>query len=156
VIDIKTGGHGGAAHHAGYTLPTAAKGAEAGGHGSSAAAAPAAFDAAKVVAAVASGNVDTGKAVFKKCAACHTTESGGANKTGPNLHAVVGRKMGSIGGFGGYSDEMKAKGGNWDLATLATFLHDPKGFVAKTKMSFAGVKDAAELANLLAFLGTLK
>ncbi|MGE4129718.1 MAG: cytochrome c family protein [Hyphomicrobiaceae bacterium] len=150
-VEIGTSGHGGGHEAAGYTLPVK----EGGGGHTAAAAAPAAFDAAKVVAAAASASADAGVGVFKKCASCHTTESGGANKTGPNLHGIVGRGVASVAGFG-YSDAMKAKGGAWTPEALAAFLHDPKGVVKGTKMSFGGVADEGDLAGLLAYLTSLK
>lgn len=152
-VEIRTGGHGHGETHAGYTLPVAKKAAA--GDAKAAAPAAAAFDAAKVAAAAATANAAAGQDVFKKCAACHTAESGGATKTGPNLHGIVGKAKTSTAGFG-YSDVLKAKGGNWALPDLATFLHDPKAYAAGTKMSFGGVKDPGDLANLLAYLSTLK
>ncbi len=152
-IDINLSGHGGGHEaHAGFTLPMPT------GHGGAAAASAAsapAFDAAKVAAAAATGDAKAGQDVFKKCSSCHTIESGGANKTGPNLHAVVGRAKASAAGFG-YSDDIKGKGGNWSATDLATFLHDPKGYAKGTKMAFAGVKDSGDLANLIAYLSAQK
>lgn len=154
-IAINSGAHGGghAENHSGYVLAAAAPAAKSGG----APAAPAAggFDAAKVAAAVATGKAAAGQEVFKKCSACHTTENGGAAKAGPNLFGIVGRAKAAAAGFG-YSDDMKAKGGKWELADLATFLNKPKDYVPKTKMAFGGIADTGDLANLLAYLSTLK
>mgnify|MGYP002080364130 CR=1 FL=1 len=152
-VEIKTGGHGGGHAAVGYTLPMPKEAAPAAG-GAAAAAAPA-FDAAKVAAAVASANAGAGADVFKKCTSCHTIDKGGAAKTGPNLNGVVGRAKGSVAGFG-YSDEIKAKGGAWTEADLATFIHDPKGYAKGTKMVFAGIKDPGDLANLIAYLASQK
>lgn len=156
MIDIKMGGHGQAheEQHAGYVLPKpeAAEGGEAAG--AAAAAAPA-FDPAAIATAAASADAGAGADVFKKCKSCHTTESGGANKTGPNLFGIVDRPVASHEGFS-YSDAVKNKGGNWGLAELALFLHKPKDDIPGTKMAFGGIKKENELANLLAYLGTLK
>lgn len=152
-VDIKTGGHGGGHAAVGYALPMP-KEAAAPAAAKAEAAGPA-FDAAKVAAGVASANAGAGADVFKKCTACHTIDKGGANKIGPNLHGVVGRAKGSVAGFG-YSDDIKGKGGNWSEADLATFIHDPKAYAPKTKMVFAGVKDPADLANLIAYLASQK
>lgn len=104
-----------------------------------------------VVQAGAGGDTAAGEKVFKACKSCHTAAEGGKNATGPNLWAVVGRKQASVEGFK-YSDAMMALGGMWDAATLDAFLADPKGTVPGTKMTFAGVKDATDRTNLIAWL----
>lgn len=111
-----------------------------------------------VASAPAYADVAKGAKVFKKCKACHTTESGGKNKIGPNLFGIVGRAAGTIDGFG-YSDAMMeaAAGGLvWDEANLNGFLKKPKKFMKKTKMSFGGIKKDGKRANLIEYLGTLK
>jgi cytochrome c len=50
---------------------------------------------------------------------------------------------------------MKGKGGTWDWAHLATYLHNPREAVSGNRMAFPGVKDNAELADLLAYLRTI-
>jgi cytochrome c len=99
-----------------------------------------------------------GEAVHKKCTACHTTEKGGPNKVGPNLWDIVNRPVASHEGFA-YSTPMKefSQGGSvvWDYDHLDQFLTSPKGLVKGTAMGFAGVKNPAERANLIAYLRTL-
>ena len=99
-------------------------------------------------------DAENGAKVFKKCMACHTIED--QNKIGPSLKGIVGRKAASVEGFK-YSDAMLAKGAEgviWDEATLAAYLPDPKAFVPGTKMTFAGLKNPEDVANLIAFLKT--
>ncbi|MEH6361794.1 MAG: cytochrome c family protein, partial [Amylibacter sp.] len=79
----------------------------------------------------------------------------GLNSTGPHLFGVVGREIGKVAGFN-YSVGMAGIGGNWDAATLDTFLAKPKGFVADTKMNFSGLKKATDRVNLIAYLQTIK
>lgn len=114
-----------------------------------AAATPAAAAGGAVLAAA--GDAAAGEKAFKACKACHTADQGGRNGTGPNLWDVVGRPVASVAGFG-YSDAMTALGGAWDAATLDGFLADPKGKVPGTKMSYAGMKDATDRGNLIAWL----
>lgn len=99
-------------------------------------------------------SAENGQAAFKRCTTCHTPDKGGRNATGPNLWGVIGRAKASHEGFN-YSNAMKAKGGEWTYEELANFIHNPKGYVPGNKMAFAGIKDNAELADLLAYLRTL-
>jgi len=106
---------------------------------------------------LATADPAAGQAVEKKCAACHTTENGGANKVGPNLWSIVNRPIASHEGFA-YSGAMKefAQGGSvvWDYEHLDHFLASPKGLVKGTAMGFAGIKNPTERANLIAYLRT--
>lgn len=102
---------------------------------------------------LASADVAAGKTVFKKCASCHTIDSGGANKVGPNLYGIVGRGMGTHEGFN-YSVGMKefAAGKTWDYESLSQFITKPKAYIKGTSMGFAGVAKPDERANLIAYL----
>mgnify|MGYP001765197062 CR=1 FL=1 len=100
---------------------------------------------------LASADAAKGEATFKKCASCHTINAGGANGIGPNLHATMGKPLAGHAGFA-YSDALKGVGGSWDWAKMDAWLKNPKAFAAGTKMSFAGIGDAAERANLLVYL----
>jgi cytochrome c len=96
-----------------------------------------------------------GEAAAKPCLACHTFDNGGQNKVGPNLWGVVNRPIASHEGFA-YSDAMKAKSGQqWTFDELNAFIHDPRGHVPGTKMTYAGMKRDSTRADLLAYLRTL-
>jgi cytochrome c len=95
-----------------------------------------------------------GAAVFGKCKSCHTVENGGANGTGPNLWAIVGRKPGAHAGFA-YSAGMTAFGGTqpvWDYEHLSEFLKAPQKYIEGTKMGFVGLKKPEDRINLIAYL----
>jgi len=100
---------------------------------------------------LATANLAAGEASAKKCAACHTFDKGGANRVGPNLWDVVGRKLAAHDGYA-YSKQMAAAGGEWDYEHLNQFLQNPKGTVPGTKMAFAGIAKADERAALIAWL----
>lgn len=103
---------------------------------------------------LASASVERGQAIAKKCTQCHTFEKGGAPRTGPNLWNIIGAKVAHVADFA-YSAAFKDKGGQWDDEKLNIFLHKPRAFVATTKMSFVGLKDAQERADIIAYLHTL-
>ncbi|MQB11143.1 cytochrome c family protein [Agrobacterium sp. ICMP 6402] len=135
----------------GYAIAAAESGGEAAGGEAAAAATP-------IAQLLASADAAKGETVFKKCTSCHTGESGGANKVGPNLFDIVNRPIASHAGFS-YSAGMKdfSKGGsvNWDYDHLSFFLESPKKHVPGTAMGFAGVKKETERADLIAYLRTL-
>lgn len=102
----------------------------------------------------AAQDASKGEAVFKKCRACHAIGPAAQNKAGPALTGIVGRKAGSAPGFN-YSDAMKEAGGGglvWTDEKLAQFLAAPDAFLPNNVMAFPGVKNAGELADLIAFL----
>jgi cytochrome c len=92
-----------------------------------------------------------GEAKFGLCRSCHTITPGGANMTGPNLHGVFGRKAAQVEGYK-YSEALKTSGIVWDGSHLDQWLAKPMTYLPGTKMSFAGLKDAKDRTDLIAFL----
>ncbi len=101
---------------------------------------------------MAKAELSKGEAIFAKCKACHTVTQGGPNGIGPNLWGVVGE--GQAQGRGGYafSDALKAKGGKWDFASLDEWLTSPAKYATGTKMSFAGISDPMQRADVILYL----
>ena len=118
--------------------------AEASGEAGGAAAVP-------IATLLATADIAKGEAVFKKCAACHTINQGGANGIGPNLWAAMGKPHGHVPGFA-YSDALKSVPGNWDWEGMDKWLANPKKYAPGTKMTFAGLGNPEERANLILYL----
>ena len=100
----------------------------------------------------AAADAGAGERRWRQCQACHKLEDG-ANGTGPHLYAVVGRDIGAGGGFG-YSEVLATLEGDWTPEALSGFLEDPRGYANGTKMSYAGMDDVEDRANLIAYLQT--
>lgn len=94
-----------------------------------------------------------GEQVFKKCAACHNADPGGANALGPALYGVMGNPVAAHPGFA-FSDALKGVGGTWTWDAMSDWLANPKGFAPGTKMTFAGLSKPEDRANLIAFLNS--
>ena len=92
-----------------------------------------------------------GEQVFKKCTACHNADNGGPNALGPNLWGVLGEPIGKGHGFA-FSSALSGKGGTWTFDTLSEWLSNPKKFAPGTKMTFAGLGNPEDRANVIAFL----
>ncbi|MEM8854645.1 MAG: c-type cytochrome, partial [Pseudomonadota bacterium] len=90
------------------------------------------------------------------CAACHSFDDGGPNGIGPAIYNVVGREIAGVADFG-YSSALvtHGEGKTWTYEELDGFLENPQGWVPGTSMSYAGVKDAKERANLVAYLRSI-
>jgi cytochrome c len=95
-----------------------------------------------------------GQRAFSKCMGCHNADQGGANMTGPNLWGVMGEAIGT--GQGGYafSDALRNHGGRWDWDTMNAWLTSPRDFAPGTKMTFAGLSNPQERADVLLFLNS--
>jgi len=101
----------------------------------------------------ASADAAEGEGLFRACKACHKLEDG-ANGTGPTLYAVVGRAVDSIGGYS-YSGALEKVADVWSPDHLNSFLTNPKEYAPGTKMSYRGMSDAEDRANLIAYLATI-
>lgn len=93
-----------------------------------------------------------GEAVFAKCTSCHTANQGGANGIGPNLYAIFGKPVGKHAAGFAYSGDLAGHGGEWTYELMDQWLKSPKGLVPGTKMSFAGLSNPEDRANVMAYL----
>ena len=125
--------------------------------------------AAPAATAVAPDNVDTvsgakfasftgdaakGEATFAACKVCHAVELG-ANKIGPSLHGLIGRKAGEIAGYT-YSAANKNSGITWTAEKMFQYLEGPQHITPGTKMSYPGLPDPQKRADVIAYLATQK
>ena len=102
---------------------------------------------------LASADPAKGQQVFNKCTACHTVEKGAPNQLGPNLWGVLGEPVGKGHGFA-FSPALAEKGGTWNWDNLSEWLTSPKAFAPGTKMTFAGISNPQDRANVIAFLNS--
>jgi cytochrome c len=102
---------------------------------------------------MAAADMSKGEAIFKKCVACHTIASGGANGIGPNLWGTVGKPLAGHAGFA-YSDALKTKGGTWTFEALNEWLANPKKYAPGNKMTFAGLGNPEERAAVMLYLNS--
>ena len=108
-------------------------------------------DSGNIMALFASTSANDGAKVFTKCAACHSIAEGGANKIGPALWGVIGRKAGSVPDYK-YSKAMAGHGKKWSFEEMNNFLIKPKDWIKGTKMSFAGLKKPEERAAVILYM----
>ena len=103
---------------------------------------------------LASADAAKGAEVFKKCGACHTINQGGANGIGPNLYGTLGEPIGQGKGGFAFSDALKGVGGNWDFDKMSAWLANPRKFAPGTKMTFAGLSNPQDRANILVYINS--
>ena len=94
-----------------------------------------------------------GEREFRACAGCHANEPG-VNGTGPYLHGVVGRATGAAQGFA-YSGSLSAVVDVWTPEALNLFLTNPGAYAPGTTMTYNGMRDEEDRANLIAYLDSL-
>lgn len=106
---------------------------------------------ASLPAPYAQADLENGRAVFARCRSCHSISPTGPNMTGPGLYGVIGRTAGTHEGFN-YSPALKAAGFVWDGEKVEHWLENPRTFLAGNKMTFAGLPDATDRRDVVAFL----
>ena len=102
----------------------------------------------------AAAKAENGAIVAKKCVMCHTLDEGGHSKIGPNLWNIVDKKK-AIEADYSYSKAMQAKGGDWNPEDLFHMLMKPSAFMPGTKMTFAGISNPQDVADVIKYLTTL-
>lgn len=106
-----------------------------------------------LAALLASGDAAAGeKAAQGRCGTCHTFDQGGAAKQGPNLWAVLGKPIGKHAAGFAYSSALSGHGGDWSYENMDAWLKSPKAFAPGTKMSFAGLSNGQDRANIMLYL----
>ena len=109
------------------------------------------LEGAILLAALATGDPKAGEAVYARCLACHALTY---DRVGPRHCGLIGRAAGSVPGFE-YSPAMKRSRLAWDEKTLNRFLADPPKTVPGTTMTYAGVDDPRDRADLIAYLASV-
>ena len=104
-----------------------------------------------IMAIMAQGDISSGEKIFKKCAACHSIVKGGANKIGPALYNVVGRKVGGVAEYK-YSKALASYDKEWTFEELNGFLKKPASYIKGTKMSYAGLRKEKDRASIIKYL----
>ncbi|HEU4353390.1 MAG TPA: c-type cytochrome [Burkholderiales bacterium] len=108
------------------------------------------FEGALLAAALAAGDPQAGEQLYARCQACHALAY---DRVGPRHCGLLGRRAGAVPGFE-YSHAMKRSKLVWNEQTLDRFLADPLKTVPGTTMTYAGVADAKERADLIAYLAS--
>ena len=137
------GGHG-EDHAMGYAIEVAEADAGAGGE---------AEEAVPFEEVYANASAADGEGLFRACASCHNLE--GANATGPYLNGVVDRPIGAVDGYA-YSEALASHPDEaWTPENLSAFLEAPRDYADGTKMSYRGMADVEDRANLIAYLASV-
>ena len=101
------------------------------------------------------GDPVAGEAKFAQCRSCHAIAKGAPNLTGPNLYGAFGGKAAQVAGFE-FSDDLKNAKLTLDAPTLDKWIQNPKSLAPQTKMTFAGLPNAQDRYDIIAFLATQK
>jgi cytochrome c len=101
------------------------------------------------------GDPEAGEQVYRRCAACHMVGENAQARVGPPLNDVFGRVAGTYEGFNRYSNAMKEAGENglvWNDETISAYLEQPRQYIPGNQMGFAGLRDAEDRADVIAYL----
>jgi cytochrome c len=120
------------------------EGAEEGGGGGSA--------DVPIATLLPTADAEHGAAIFKKCASCHTIAQGGPNGIGPNLWGTMGEEIGKGKNGFAFSSALSGKGGKWDFETMNAWLTKPSKFAPGTLMTFAGLPNAQDRADVMVYI----
>lgn len=104
-----------------------------------------------VTPAFGAGDAARGAKVFGACAACHSLRAG-EHLTGPSLAGMVGRRAGTTDGFVRYSEALRKADVTWDEKSLDVWIANPQKLIPDNLMTFRGIRDAGQRADLIAFL----
>ena len=104
-----------------------------------------------IAALLSLGDITHGEKIFKKCSACHVVEKGGANKIGPSLYGVLGRKVAAINDYK-YSKALTEYNKEWTFEEMNGYLLKPQAWIKGTKMSFAGLRKEKDRASVILYL----
>jgi len=100
------------------------------------------------------GDAERGAILFKDCVSCHQVGPDARNRVGPQLNEIFGRRAGSVEGFR-YSASMARQGNDgltWTREKLDAYIENPRVLVSGTRMSYRGMKDPKDRADLIAYL----
>ena len=104
-----------------------------------------------IAALLSMGDIEHGKKVFKKCAACHSIKQDGGNKIGPKLWGVMFRPVGSITDYK-YSKALSEYNKEWSWEEMNGFLIKPSAWIKGNKMGFAGLKKEKDRASVMLYI----
>ncbi|KTE00754.1 hypothetical protein ATE68_15785 [Sphingopyxis sp. H038] len=115
---------------------------------------PAASTDSYAALATDAGQVEAGKKLFSNCAVCHSVDPATPSPAGPQLIAVVGRKIGGAAGFP-YSQALANADGTWTPEKLDAFLKDPMSAYPGTSMAFGGLAKETDRKAMIAYLASI-
>lgn len=101
---------------------------------------------------VAAQDLKAGESLFERCVACHTVAQGDRNRAGPNLWGVFGSTAGQRDIGYAFSNALKDSELVWNEETMSAYLENPRKVIPKTRMTFPGMKNPDQRADVIAYL----